>query len=122
MGKKYERVDYRDLLAELSGEKKNKADNLPGKNTEQDNKELFDRKISDKKIQYIVVDNTIHYKTCRVIKGTSFEILDFLTDYKKIYLQCPQCALAAYLHIGAEDPNNERNYREFFKKARFSLE
>ena len=122
MGKKYERVDYRDLLAELSGEKKNKADNLTGKNTEQDNKELFDRKISDKKIQYIVVDNTIHYKTCRVIKGTSLEILVFLTDYKKIYLQCPQCALAAYLHIGAEDPNNERNYREFFKKARFSLE
>ncbi len=119
MGKQYERVDYRDLLAELNGDQKNDSEKPSDEQSELKNKELFDRKISDKKVKYIVIDNTIHYKTCRLVKGTSYEMLDFRGEYDKSYDQCPSCALSAYLHIGAEDPNNERNYREFFKSARF---
>lgn len=119
MGKQYERVDYRDLLAELNRDQENDSGKPADGKTETKNKELFDRKISDKKVKFIVIDNAIHYKTCRLVKGTSYEMLDFRGEYDKSYDQCPSCALSAYLHIGAEDPNNEKSYREFFKSARF---
>ena len=82
------------------------------------------RILCDESIQFLYSkkDPCIHDKTCIKARDIPDEDLQPSTWYDADRPQCPDCALAAYLRVGAKDRKNYRGYAELYKKMKTSPE
>lgn len=85
--------------------------------------EFMHRMLSNEEILYFYSGTkpVLHEKHCRYAREIPDEELKCLKEYDSNMEQCPECAAAAYLHIGAKDPEDVRQYLELFDKIRIPV-
>lgn len=78
---------------------------------------------SNEKIKfYYVKGGRIHSKYCKYAARIKDEKLKVSEEYLEDKKQCHQCALQAYLLIGAEDYKNYEQYKELYKTMKVKEE
>ncbi|MDD6483895.1 MAG: HTH domain-containing protein [Clostridiales bacterium] len=125
-GKIRDRIDYSKLLSDINTKKipikKDVPKNIKNNSCDENRKDFF-RMMSDEKNLYFYqrAENIIHEKHCELLKHIKLENLRPLTSYKKNKKQCPDCALRAYLRMGAEDYKKYKEYDKLFKRMRADM-
>ena len=109
-GKIRDRIDYSGLLFEIKTNntelpiEQDVSENATDNSFDENRKDFF-RMLSDEHNLYFyqISKGTIHEKHCEYLKCIKTENLRPLLLYDNDKKQCPNCALRAYLRIGAED-------------------
>lgn len=85
--------------------------------------EFMHRMLSNEEILYLYSGTKciLHEKHCRYAREIPDEDLKCLKEYDSDMEQCPEYAAAAYIHIGAKDPEDMRQYLELFDKIRIPV-
>ncbi len=120
-GKNRDREDFTELLQNL---KENNTDTLVVKAIKKQKDDVvvpktggdFLRMRSDEKVLFFYdkLKNIIHDKHCEIAKKLPYDEVKGLPTYPRNKKQCLECALRAYLRVGAEDYKKYRQYEKLF--------
>lgn len=80
--------------------------------------EFMHRILSSEQVIYLYSENRriLHEKHCRRAREIPDEELRSLKEYDPAMEQCPECAAAAYIRIGAKDPEDMERYLSLFDR------
>lgn len=136
----YEHTDFSELLLELQAEKEKESSGTegtdegepgtasesaaaeePGRNKISD---FRHRILSDEKVRYLYSRQkaVLHEKHCFRAREIADEDLEWAQEYVPGMEQCPECALDAYLWMGARDPEEKDVYQQLFARFRITEE
>lgn len=85
--------------------------------------EFMHRILSNEQIIYLFSENgrILHEKHCRRARKIPDEELRSLKEYDPAMKQCPECAVTAYIRIGAKDPEDMERYLALFDRIRMPV-
>ncbi len=127
-GKNRDREDFTELLQNL---KENNADTLIVKAIKTQKNDVvvpktgrdFLRMRSDEKVLFFYdkLKNIVHDKHCEIAKKIPLDEVKGLPSYPRNKKQCLECALRAYLRVGAEDYKKHKQYEKLFEKMKADI-
>lgn len=128
------RIDYSGLLSELQQDaaangkakaaekeaEKAAGDKAASGQTKQEPSLFRQRILSNEQVKFLYSgsDTLIHDKSCKEARQISDDDLLYTQKYLPERKQCPECAVKAYVRIGAKDFKNYDTYLKLFEKMR----
>jgi hypothetical protein len=127
-----DRKDYTALLEELQQEQRQKTLDEPSAPILPDNAPAHEKKsaslsplrqrmMSDEQVRFLYAegageqDGFLHDKSCPIARKIPDAALRASKTYRLDKRQCPQCAVKAYVRLGARDFYNFRTYQRLFE-------